>query len=91
MSRAVKHNEAQQRFEWTEDGQLSVLEYELQNGVMAIMHTGVPEPVSGRGIAGDLAQAALDTARRQGWRVRPLCSYVASYIQRKPQYQDLLA
>lgn len=91
MSRAVKHNEAQQRFEWTEDGQLSVLEYELQSGVMVITHTGVPEPVSGRGIAGDLAQAALYTARQLGWRVRPLCSYVASYMQRKPQYQDLLA
>ena len=91
MSRAVEHNEAQQRFEWTEDGQLSVLEYELQNGVMVIMHTGVPEPVGGRGIAADLAQAALDTARLRGWRVRPLCSYVAGYIQRKAQYQDLLA
>ncbi len=91
MSRAVEHNLAQQRFEWIEDGMLSVLDYQLQNGVMAITHTGVPEAVGGRGIAADLAKAALDTAREQGWSVRPLCSYVAAYIRRHKQYEDLVA
>ncbi|MFW7340027.1 GNAT family N-acetyltransferase [Pollutimonas sp. H1-120] len=91
MSRAVQHNLAQQRFEWIEDGMLSVLDYQLQNGVMAITHTGVPEAVGGRGIAADLAKAALDTAREQGWSVRPLCSYVAAYIRRHKQYEDLVA
>lgn len=91
MSRAIQHNTAQQRFEWLEDGALSVLDYELQNGVMAITHTGVPESVGGRGIAVDLAKAALDTARANGWSVRPVCSYVASYIRRHENYQDLLA
>ncbi|MGB3288760.1 MAG: GNAT family N-acetyltransferase [Burkholderiaceae bacterium] len=91
MSRAVQHNLAQQRFEWTEDGLLSVLEYQLQNGVMAITHTGVPEAVGGRGIAADLAKTALDTAKAQGWAVRPLCSYVAAYMKRHPEYQSLLA
>lgn len=91
MSRAVKHNLAQQRFEWVEDGILSVLDYQLQNGVMAITHTGVPEAVGGRGIAADLAKAALDTARERKWGVRPLCSYVAAYIRRHREYEDLVA
>lgn len=91
MSRAIQHNTSQQRFEWLEDGTLSVLDYELQNGVMAITHTGVPESVGGRGIAGDLAKAALETARANGWSVRPVCSYVASYMRRHENYQDLLA
>jgi predicted GNAT family acetyltransferase len=90
MSRAVEHNLAQQRFEWVEDGMLSVLDYQLQNGVMAITHTGVPEAVGGRGIAADLARSALDTAREQGWMVRPLCSYVATYIRRHKEYEDLV-
>ncbi|MDS1142166.1 GNAT family N-acetyltransferase [Pusillimonas sp. SM2304] len=91
MSRAVQHHQAAQRFEWTEDGILSELDYELQNGVMSILHTGVPEAVGGRGIAADLAKAALDTAREQGWLVRPVCSYVAAYIKKHPEYQALLA
>ncbi len=90
MSRAVVHNADASRFEWTEDGILSVLDYELQNNVMVITHTGVPQAVGGRGIAGDLAQAALDAARAQGWAVRPLCSYVAAWIRRHPDYQDLV-
>ncbi|AEC18949.1 hypothetical protein PT7_0409 [Pusillimonas sp. T7-7] len=91
MSRAVQHNQVAQRFEWVEDGVPSELVYELQNGVMSILHTGVPEAVGGRGIAADLAQAALNTAVEQGWLVRPVCSYVAAYIQKNPQYQSLLA
>jgi len=91
MSRAVQHNKSQQRFEWLEDGQLSVLDYRLENGVIDLVHTSVPEALGGRGIAADLTRTALETARKQGWRVRPLCSYVAGYIRRKPEYQDLLA
>lgn len=89
MSRAIVHNTAASRFEWTEDGVLAVQDYELQNGVMTITHTGVPEAIGGRGIAGDLTRAALETAAEQGLSVRPLCSYVATYIKRHPKYQNL--
>lgn len=91
MSRSIEHKLAKQRFEWTEDGMLSVLDYELQHGVMTITHTGVPQAVGGRGIAADLTKFALDTARAQGWTVRPQCSYAAAYIRRHGQYADLLA
>lgn len=91
MSRAVQHNQAEKRFEWIEDGVTSELVYELQNGVMSILHTGVPAAVGGRGIAADLTQTALHTAREHGWLVRPVCSYVAAYIQKNPEYQSLLA
>lgn len=91
MSRAIQHNVAQSRFEWTEDGILSVQDYDLQNGVMTITHTGVPEAIGGRGIAGDLTRTALETATEQGLKVRPMCSYVATYIERHPEYKELVA
>ncbi|RMF40140.1 MAG: N-acetyltransferase, partial [Anaerolineae bacterium] len=53
-------------------------------------HTGVPEAIGGRGIGSKLARAGLKYARQQGYRVRPLCWFVAGYIQRHPEYQDLL-
>lgn len=90
MTRVIEHNEDQQRFEWTENGTLSVLDYTLQDKVMTITHTGVPEALSGRGIAADLTKQALSTARSRGWKVRPVCSYAAAYIKRYPQYQDLV-
>lgn len=92
MSRNIEHASSQKRFQWLEDGQLCVLDYELHDGVMIITHTGVPESVGGRGIAADLARSALETARAQGWKVRPLCSYVAAYMRRqRGAYDDLLA
>ena len=89
MSRAIEHNTAQSRFEWTEDNTLSVLDYVLNDQIMTITHTGVPEAVGGRGIAADLTRTALDTARANGWSVRPQCSYATTYIKRHPEYQDL--
>ncbi|MBV6273808.1 N-acetyltransferase [Alcaligenaceae bacterium CGII-47] len=91
MTRAISHNAAQHRFEWTEEGHHCVLDYTLADGVAAFTHTGVPVPVEGRGIAAALVQAGLDTARTLGWRVRPVCSYVDAYIRRHPAEQDLLA
>ena len=37
------------------------------------------------------AGVALDAAREQHWRVRPLCSYAAVYVRRHPEYADLVA
>lgn len=92
MTREIEHNRAQSRFQWMEDGQLCVLDYDLHDGVMRITHTGVPSAVGGRGIAADLARAALETARREGWKVQPLCSYVEAWMRRqRGAWDDLLA
>lgn len=89
--RRIWHNQAASRFEYTENSYLCVLDYTLQGSLAVFTHTGVPAPVGGRGIAADLVRTGLDTAREQGWRVRPDCSYVEAYIRRNPRYQDLLA
>ncbi|HEU4663338.1 MAG TPA: GNAT family N-acetyltransferase [Dokdonella sp.] len=86
----IEHNAAQRRFETVVDGVSSVLEYDLRDGVMTITHTGVPAEVGGRGIAGALVTAAFETARHEGWRVVPDCSYAAAWIQRHPAYADVL-
>ncbi len=90
MSIDVVHDPAQSRFQAVVDGVICVVDYRLQEGVMTITHTIVPSAVGGRGIAGQLVQAALDVARREGWRVATECSYAALWIQRHPAYADLL-
>ncbi|HVT33680.1 MAG TPA: GNAT family N-acetyltransferase [Rhodanobacteraceae bacterium] len=57
---------------------------------MTITHVRVPEPIAGRGIAGDLTAAALAHARRERWRVIPQCPYAAAYVRRHPQWSDVL-
>jgi predicted GNAT family acetyltransferase len=50
----------------------------------------VPEQLSGRGLAKELVKHALDDARRRNLTVVPQCSFVASFIKRNPEYEDLL-
>ncbi len=87
----ITHNPAASRFETTVDGRLCVADYHLSGTLMAMTHTLVPPALEGRGIAAALVAEALAHARHQGWRVRPVCSYVESYMQRHPETLDLLA
>jgi uncharacterized protein len=86
----IRHNPAQNRFELEIDSHLAVLEYRLDDTTISFTHTEVPSELGGRGLGGQLARAGLDYARAQGLNVIPLCSFVAAYIQKKPEYQDLL-
>lgn len=81
---------AKHRFELAVEGHMAVLDYQLEEGRMVITHTGVPEAIGGRGIAGVLTRAALDHARAQGWTVVPACAYAAAFMRRHGEYADLL-
>ena len=91
MAFDITHDRLTQRFTITVEGVLCVLEYRLHDTVMTITHTGVPEEVGGRGIAAALATTAFEAARAEGWKVVPACSYASAFIQRHPEYADLVA
>lgn len=86
----VIHETEQRRFFTHVEHQFCQARYVLLNGTMHLTHTAVPAALQGRGIAATLVAAALAHARSQGWRVRPVCSYVQAYMQRHPETQDLL-
>ena len=85
-------NEADHRFEIREGDDLAVLEYRVRRGTQALVltHTAVPQRLEGKGIAGLLARTALEYAREHQMRVVPLCSFVRTYLQRHPEYMDLV-
>jgi len=87
----IRHDTDAQRFHTHVDGHEAEVEYELEGDVMLLTHTGVPQPIGGRGIAGDLVRAAFEHARREGLRVRPLCAYAAAWVKRHGEYADLVA
>jgi predicted GNAT family acetyltransferase len=91
MGLDIRHLAVAHRFETTVDGHVCELDYNLHGQVMTITHTGVPEQVGGRGIASELVRTALDTARREGWKVVPACSYAQVWMERHPAYGDLRA
>ena len=87
----VLHQPAKQRFAAIVDGVEAVLDYEQRGAVLCLTHTGVPPRIGGRGIGGELVRTALEYARTKGLKVVPACAYVAAYIERNPQYGDLVA
>ena len=87
----VRHNAATCRYQAMVDGHLSVCEYEIKGGRIIFTHTVVPPELRGRGMAEILVRAALADARQAGQKVVPQCSYVAKFIERNREYQDLLA
>jgi predicted GNAT family acetyltransferase len=87
----VRHNIEASRFEAEIDGQHAVADYELVGNEMIFTHTFVPPALRGRGIAEKLVEAALNHAREKGHQVLPRCSYVAVYIERRPEFKKLLA
>jgi predicted GNAT family acetyltransferase len=87
----IQHNAAASCFETTLAGHRAECAYRRQGDVLVLHHTAVPDALQGQGLAAALVTQALDWARQQGLRVRPTCSYVASYMRRHPETQDLLS
>ncbi len=87
----VRNNEARSRFELPIEGGVAVAQYQLDGGVLHMTHTIVPQAAEGRGIGSRLVRGALDEARSRGLKVDPICPFVRAYIERHPEYGDLLA
>jgi len=87
----VEHNTAAQQYEARIDRYLAVAEYRISGNTITFTHTEVPRSLRGRGIASKLVQAALEDARAEQLMVVPLCSFVASYIRKHPEYAPLLS
>ncbi|OWY62058.1 GNAT family N-acetyltransferase [cyanobacterium TDX16] len=82
----------QHRYEARIDGDLmGIAEYRLGDGQITFTHTEVADAAEGKGVGGRLVRTALDEARARGLRVRPQCPFVRSYIEKHPEYADLVA
>lgn len=87
----VVHNAEKKRFEIQIEDQIAMVKYVLGSKEIIFTHTEVPEAFEGRGIAGKMAKVALEYAKVQGMRIRPMCPYIAEYIKRHPEYQSITA
>jgi predicted GNAT family acetyltransferase len=86
----VRDNPALSRFELDHDGRTAVAYYQLTPGVITLRHTEVPPEMSGHGIGSQLVQGALEAARARGLKVVPKCPFVAAYMAKHPELNDLL-
>lgn len=64
--------------------------YGLRDGIVTFRHTEVDPSFEGQGLGSALAKGALDDARERGLQVKALCPFIASYLQRHKEYQDIV-
>jgi uncharacterized protein len=91
MEISVRDNPAAARYELTVDGERAgFVTYRLAPGVISFLHAEVDPSRERRGLGSRLVGDALDDARVRGLSVRPVCPFVAWFIQTHEAYQDLL-
>ena len=87
----VTHDTTAERYLITVDGRdAGYADYIQGDGVRDFHHTVIDPEFRGQGLSKPLIQAALDDTRAAGDKVRPLCSAVAGFIEKHPEYQDLV-
>lgn len=90
MTDTVLNNTDKNRYELSVDGHLAATYYRISDGVITFIHTEVPDALAGRGVGGKLVKGALDQVRVAGLKVVPQCPFVRAYIEKHPDYADLL-
>ena len=88
----VAHDPVHHRFVAVVEGREAHLSYQPAGaGVLDYESTFVPEQLRDRGIASTIVREALDYARQGHYRVIPSCWFVRGFVERHPEYQDLIA
>jgi uncharacterized protein len=91
MTDPVRDDSARRRFELEAGGAVAFIDYRRDGSKLFLIHAEVPPALRGGGVGSALVRATLDLVRQRGEKVVPLCSFVAHYMQRHPEVQDLLA
>jgi len=90
MSAAVHDNTKKLQFELEQDGSTAFISYSTSGGVVTLIHTEVPEALAGKGVGSKLVRGTLELLRARGARIVPQCPFVAAYLRRHPEFEDLV-
>lgn len=91
MEYEIKHNLEEERFEALSNNEIvGVINYYKEENVLVVTHTGVESKHEGQGIAGALTKYLLTYIVKNNLKITPLCSYTKTYIDRHPEYQNLI-
>lgn len=89
MDYKIIHQPEQKLFKTEVDGRTAFVEYRLLGDSLDIIHTIVPPPIEGRGIAAALVKATYDFALQNRLRPKATCSYAVKWLERHPEFLSL--
>jgi predicted GNAT family acetyltransferase len=75
-----------------EGAEPAYIDYSLgSDGVVNLLHAEVPVAARGHGVGSELVRETMEMARREGFRVVPICPFVAAWLRRHPAFGDVVA
>ncbi|MCY7358237.1 MAG: N-acetyltransferase [Rudanella sp.] len=88
----VTLNNHRHRFELETDGKISIVEFrQVDDETLALTHTEVHPDLEGKGVGSTLIKGVLEYTEQNSRQIVPLCSFVAAYIGRHPEWQHLVS
>lgn len=88
---SVRHEPAAERYLLLVSGQPCGEAHYLEQGEQVVFtHTEVDPSLSGQGLGSALARGALEDVRRRGRRIVARCAFIADYLQRHEDWDDLV-
>ncbi len=73
-----------------ENTTLAEMDYEItQQNLLLITHTEVSESLAGKGTGKQLVSAAVDYAREHSLKIKSVCTFAKSVLDKTPEYADV--
>lgn len=92
MDNTLIRNEDKKRFELEVEGHTAFIEYIIDNNnTMYLTHTEVPNALGGKGVGKAIVEKTLTYLKDNGFKLAPLCPFVAAYLKRNPEWKSILA
>jgi len=75
----------------TDDGTVAgYLDYRRRDGTLIAVHTEVDPAFEGQGIGGQIAEGVVALVRETGEKLRPDCEFIASWLEKHPEADDVV-
>ena len=84
----ISNNQSAGRFEIRDEKCTALLDYELTDNQMILVHTEVPKELEGDGLGVKLVKFALEYAKQHNLVVIAQCEFAQSYIERHKEYSS---
>ena len=90
MSADVTDNENLKRFELIAGKSVAFVTYNLADGDIVLLHTEVPQELTGHGVGSKLASGIFSLIRRSGHKAVVECPFLAAWARRHTEVADLI-
>lgn len=73
------------------DGEAEITFTRKGPNLISADHTRAPESMRGTGAAAALVERLIADARREGFKIIPVCTYVQAQYRKHPEWADMIA